>query len=169
MSVLNIKVRSLKKYAVQVLVDGRRVQGKSDKTGNTIYTYRTDKTETKVEIFNVNELSSPLWWLWSIFYFFIGVFGIFDPGYGNNYFDVRCNFIVDTTLDANLQVKIGVSDNGTRSNVWQCDTCVTPIDNEFCNDELLQKRIKSNKILKVFLWIFTIAIAVAITASKVIK
>lgn len=169
MSVLNIKVRSLKKYAVQVLVDGRRVKGKSDKTGNMVYTYHTDNAETKVEIFNVNELSSPLWWLWSIFYFFISVFGIFDSGYGNNFFDVRCNFSVDTTSDANLQVKIGVSDNGARHNVWQCDTCATPIANEFSKNELLQKRIKSNKILKVFLWILTIAIVVAITASKVIK
>ena len=169
MSVLNIKVRSLKKYAVQVLVDGRPVKGKADKTGNIVYTYHTDNAETKVEIFNVNELASPLWWLWSIFYFFISVFGIFDPGYGNNYFDVRCNFLVDTTRDADLQVKIGVSDNGTRHNVWQCDTSATPIDNEFSKNELLQKRIKSNKILKVFLWILTIAIVVAITAIKVIK
>ncbi len=169
MSLLNIKVRSLKKYAIQVAVDGRPIKGKSDKTGNMIYTYGTDNAETKVEIFNVNELTSQLWWLWSIFYFFIGVFGIFDPGYGNNFFDVRCNFSVDTTRDANLQVKIGVSDNGTRSNVWQCDTCATPVENEFSKNELLQKRIKSNKILKVFLWIATIAIVVAITAIKVIK
>ncbi|MGN0761169.1 MAG: hypothetical protein ACI4MV_04410 [Christensenellales bacterium] len=169
MSLLNIKVRSLKKYAIQVAVDGSPIKGKSDKTGNMIYTYSTDNAETKVEIFNVNELTFPLWWLWSIFYFFIGVFGIFDPGYGNNFFDVRCNFSVDTTRDANLQVKIGVSDNGTRSNIWQCDTCATPVENEFSKNELLQKRIKSNKILKVFLWIATIAIVVAITAIKVIK
>lgn len=169
MSLLTIKVRSLKKYAVQVSVDGRRVKGKSDKTGNMIYTYHTDEDRAKVEIFNVNELSSSLWWLWSIFYFFISVFGIFDPGYGNNFFDVRCNFSVDTTRDANLQVKIGTSDNGIRCNVWQCDTCATPIDNEFSKNERLQRRIKSNKILKVFLWIVTIAIVVTITASKVIK
>ena len=169
MSLLTIKVRSLKKYAVQVLVDGRRVKGKSDKTGNMIYTYHTDEDKAKVEIFNVNELSSPLWWLWSIFYFFISVFGIFDSGYGNNFFDVRCNFFVDTTRDANLQVKIGANVDGTRSNVWQCNTVATPIDNEFCKNQLLQKRIKNNKILKVFLWILTIAIAVTITALNVIK
>ncbi|MGN0796898.1 MAG: hypothetical protein ACI4M5_01695 [Christensenellales bacterium] len=169
MSLLTIKVRSLKKYAVQVSVNGRSLKGKSDKTGNMIYTYHADEDKTKVEIFNVNELASPTWWLWSIFYFFISVFGIFDSGYGNNYFDVRCSFVVDTTRDANLQVKIGISDNGTRRNVWQCDTCVTPIDNEFSKNERLQRRIKSNKILKVFLWIVTIAIAVAITAIKVAK
>ena len=169
MSVLTIKLRSLKKYAVQVVVDGHPVKGKSDKTGNMIYTYHTDEDKAEVKIFNVNELASPLWWLWSIFYFFISVFGIFDPGYGNNFFDIRCNFLVDTTRDANLQVKIGVSDNGTRHNVWQCDTFANPIDNEFSKNELLQKRIKSNKILKVFLWIVTIAIAVTITVVKVAK
>ncbi|MGN0772080.1 MAG: hypothetical protein ACI4MI_05800 [Christensenellales bacterium] len=169
MSTITIKIKAQKKYALQVRADGKVVKGKKDKSGFSVYTFDSNDTQSIVEICNVNELSSPLWWLWSIFYFIISLLGIFDPGYGNNYFDVRCKFAVDCTHDGIVEVRVGMSDNGVRRNVWRSDSRVREIENEFCKNEKIAKRIKLNKILKVVLWVAIVAIAIVATIVNVIK
>ena len=46
----------------------------SDYVGN----FKTDKDTVELEIFRYHEMSGKLWWLFSLLFFIVSVFGIFD-------------------------------------------------------------------------------------------
>lgn len=61
-----------------ILVDNRKVKFKKNKSNEIIYETETNKDELKIEIFKWFETEDKHWMLWSIIFFIISFFGVFD-------------------------------------------------------------------------------------------
>ncbi len=153
------------KLAMVVLIDGKTIRGKK-KRDKTIYNFNTTKNMIDVNIFNVVELDSPVWWLWSIFYFIIGIFGIFDRGFGKMTDRIECAFRVSMADNVNMSVGTWYKDNSVCT--VQCDTMYKEIKNKVWQDDSLKKKIKLNKLLRVGLWLVSILVIVAIVLKEVL-
>lgn len=142
MSNFRLTLSTPKSLAMVVLVDGKRIKDKK-KRGSTIYKCKSDKNMIDVNIFNIVELDSKIWWLWSIFYFVIGIFGIFDGGFGRVTDRIQCAFRVSMADVVNMSVELE-NQNDTTCLV-QCDTMYKQVQNSVWQDNALDK--KSSKTI----------------------
>ena len=84
MSKLTIRYANNSAIKPVLTVDGKEIKGeKHGKT--TVFTYETDSSSARVRVFNVLEASSPMFFLTSLLFFVLCVFGIFG-----DYSDFKC-------------------------------------------------------------------------------
>ncbi len=165
MSNFRLTLNTPSKLAMVVLIDGKTVRGKK-RRDKIVYDYSTKNNMIDVNIFNVVELDSPVWWLWSIFYFIIGIFGIFDRGLGKMTDRIECAFRV--SMADNVNMSVGMWYKGNSSCTVQCDTMYKEIKNQVWQDDTMRKKIKLNQLLRVGLWLVSILAIVAITLKEVL-
>ena len=81
MNRLIVKYAGYSSNKAYVAADGQML--KFGKNGECAF--ETEKSAVTVSVFNVLEAASPSYYLWSILYFFVSIFGIFD-----SYRDFKC-------------------------------------------------------------------------------
>ena len=159
MSRLTVKMRGNSPLNPAITVDGKDCAVKRNQYGNKTVTVDSNSDYAEIRIFNVIAESSPLWVLYSLFFFFISVFGIFDVR------ENRKCFVIDVTIkvrlygDTDFDVAYLPLNDGAKAVEIACDGDYSVENNVYSIDETAKKRRKIMLLVKIALWI---ALAVGI-------
>lgn len=167
MKTLQISLKGTQKFVPTVLVDGKVVKLKKNQFGNFTGTYQTEKDEVSVVIQKYQELSGKFWFLMSMLFFVISIFGIFDKPMGKK------NTVIDAKFDVKLTQDITYFDatlNLPQQNSRAMDVEIGGGEfKEVCNlcyeDNVVKKRKKILIFTKLAIWVVLI-VAVALIVAK---
>lgn len=156
MAKLDIRIAGGQTHNFRVTADGAPVHMKRNRYGNLVGTVRTDNPRVRVQIETVNELSSPLWLIASVFFFLISIFGIFDVRHTHdkNGRVRRAGFLLDLN-NAENDVRFGVAPfrEGEAAFVPEGNVSATAEENVAFTDASLRRRAKTVLVVKILLWI----------------
>jgi len=135
-----------------VLIDGKKLKATKNEQGNQMYHYQTEKESVNVKIYSYTEMSSKLWYFFSILYFFISVFGIFDARPKKNGMSLKAEYNYKISEDKNFitisynPIQLGKPAITSKSELEEME-----ITNEFFVDQLLVKRYKRAKLIRMLI------------------
>ena len=166
MSKLTIRYTNNSALRPILTVDGKEIKGtKNGKT--TVYNYETDASSARVRVSNVLEASSPTFFLTSILYFIISVFGIFD-----DYSDFKCRKVsfdasVSTVSDCELSlIGRGFSKVETTEAIKsECTGSMDVYENKFFVDKVALRRTRIMTAVRVVLFFACVAAIIALTVA----
>ena len=82
MNTLHINLTGLRSnFRPYLVIDGKNIPYKRNATGSYDAVYTTDKDSANILVYKYLEIRGKLWWLMSLLFFFVSVFGIFDSRY----------------------------------------------------------------------------------------
>lgn len=162
MSKLTIRYANNSAIKPVLTVDGKEIKGeKHGKT--TVFTYETDSSSARVRVFNVLEASSPMFFLTSLLFFVLSVFGIFD-----DYSDFKCRKVnfdasVSTVSDCDLSLTgRGFSKSEkTEAIKTECTGSIDVFDNKFSVDKVALRRTRIMTAVRVVLFLACIVAIIA--------
>lgn len=166
MNRLIVKYAGYSTNKAYVAVDGQTL--KFDKKGECAF--ETEKPAVTVSVFNVLEAASPSYYLWSILYFFVSVFGIFD-----SYRDFKCRrieaeFIVRLSGENRITLRNrAFNKKGESEGVSvECDCDCETVRNSQFTDKAARRRtlIMTAVRIAMFIGIIALIIVIAINARK---
>lgn len=163
MSKLTIRYTNNSALKPVLTVDGKEL--KSEKHGKTtVYTYETDASSARVRVFNVLEASSPMFFLTSLLYFILSIFGIFD-----DYSDFKCRKVsfdasVSTVNDNELNlIGRGFSKSEkTEAIKSDCTGSIDVFENKFSVDKVALRRTRIMTAVRIVLFIACVVSLIAI-------
>jgi len=153
MNTLNLKLVNTANINPTIFVDGKKVKFKKNNFGSIVAETQTDKNEVELSIYKFLELSSPLWWLWAIIYYIVGLFGIFDVFYPKNCYSIDCKVKVKlNSTNCKLDISFG-SISGEKAIEYSPSNCeVEELKNEFYLDKTAKNRRKILLVTKIISW-----------------
>lgn len=169
MKELRIKVTGIRKQNPLFFIDGKEVAFKKNQFGSYDHTVRTEADSVNIKIKTLLELSSRWWFAAGIFFFIISIFGIFDYRFPKN-----CATI---SLDVNAKLKNErdeISIHLFKSTGQK--TCAEvrgevefeEVTNAFVVDPVAQKRRKSLRTAKLFLFLASAATIITLLFTGII-
>ncbi len=171
MKQVNVKFFGFNAERYGVFVDGEHVEAKRDKSGSIEFGFTTEKETVDFQVIKYLEINGPLWFLFSLLFFFVGIFGIFSPRYGAKCIVMDYRLNLTPVKDVNkVAIRFmsplvnGKKVSGKVATV-ESDCEVQEIANEYYVDEKARKRIKIKRAVEVVLWL----VAIAVTAIVVIS
>lgn len=166
MKQLKIKFINPRYHNAVVFLDGKQVKFSKVKDGVCEATVNVEKPRANLSVLTYNELISPLWWFFSLIFYLISVFGLFDPIKVKSAVTINYSSTIDLseeqpfiTIKTN-RIKVGDSAITISGNAKNYDE-----NNVFVLDKTLQKRIKILRVLKIFIFI----VAVLLIILKIAK
>lgn len=108
MNNLQLKIRKQFAFKPIVEINNKIVKLKKNEFGNLTTNYQSEKQEVEVKIYTLpNELSYKYWFLMSVLFYIVSIFGIFDLPYNKNYYSLEYkgkiklteNTILDLTME----------------------------------------------------------------------
>lgn len=150
MKILSLKFLKTQKLNPSIIIDGKAVKLKRNSFGNYEIKHQTEKDKVEVVIHRYLEFSSPLWLFWSLLYFVISIFGIFDYRLDLKCVVINCRFIVP--LDDNEENVVLVNLNDIKSEkavTLQYKHKLDIIANNYFVDDKVRKRTKIILILRI--------------------
>ncbi len=78
MNTLSIKVVNPSANNSFINIDGKPVKMKRGENGTGIITYQTENSSVHLSVKTFMEIKGKFWWLTSILYFIVSIFGLFD-------------------------------------------------------------------------------------------
>lgn len=108
MNNLQLKLRKQVNFTPLVEIDNKIVKLKKNEFGNLTTHYQTEKQEVEIKIYTLpNELGYKHWFLMSVLFYIVSIFGIFDKWYSKNYYSLEYNGKIklseNTVLDLTMQ------------------------------------------------------------------
>lgn len=159
MKTLNITLKGTSKLSPNVLVDGKFVKLKKNQFGNYIGSIQTEKSEVDLVIQKYHELSGKLWFLMSILFFVISLFGLFDIRYGKNNYVIDSKFHIKLNEDVtNFAATINLN-NAKGAIQFETNAEIKEELNVCFEDEVVKKRKKILLATKIVLWLMLIGVA----------
>ncbi len=153
MNKLKIKFTATSKIRPVVFVDGTPLKMKKNKFDSLEGEITTDKSQVEISICNYLEINSKLWFLSSLFFFFISLFGIFDIRYDKLCAVSSCKFILKLTGDDNVNFSFRRFADKSKAVELDTDTKFEELENVWNVDTRAKKRLKIMRITKILLWI----------------
>lgn len=146
-----------------VAVDGQTL--KFGKNGECAF--ETEKSAVTVSVFNVLEAASASYYLWSILYFFISIFGIFD-----SYRDFKCRkieaeFIVRLSGETRVTVRNRAFNKKGESEAVsiECDCGYEVVKNTQYIDKPAKRRTRIMTAVRIVLFIGVIVLIAMIAGN----
>ena len=137
-----------KKFYNIILVDNKKIKGKYQGK-DYVYNFKTDENAINIKIFSFNQMNSKLWYVMSIFYFIISIFGIFDvrPSRKCRAIKFDCGF----ELQENSDITLGFNNFAENIPAITIETnCeFQPIENLYFIDQVSKKKIRTAAWLKL--------------------
>lgn len=158
---INIKVRGASLLKPTILIDGKQVRIKKNNYGSYETEYSTEKDSMEITIYRYLEVHGRLWYLMTLIYFFISLFGLLDPVREKKCVVIDARFVVDIK-DVNLcTINLAVQNPKTTGDAVTVETDLPyeTLSNVFFVDEKAKKKIKLMRILKAVL---AVGIAIAL-------
>lgn len=162
MKELKIKLTAVEKIIPTVEVNGKIVDLKKNKHGNYDGIAFVDNDTANVKVYRHLELNSKLWWLKSIFYFIISIFGIFDSMKEKSCIVIDCNIQVDMSNTENATLNLFSYLPKDQSTAFKINSncTINTISNSYILDKRAKKRKRLLSAIKVLIFICTIVCAV---------
>ena len=166
---LNLKVSNISNFNPTIYVDGKVIKFRRDNFGNYVTTYQTSSPTVKIEIKKMYDINGPFWFLTSLLFFFVSIFGIFDLKPNKRCISVIASFNVKVTKNCNL--KIGFKSRTQMEKAFELEPTECEIEGETGNkyfiDDVAKKRYKTMRIVKIFCWLALIAVIVLLIVNKI--
>lgn len=166
MKILNLTLKNAKNLSPTILVDDKPLKFKKNSFGTYCAQYQTEKDEVSVVIQKYQELSGRFWFLMSILFFIISVFGIFDIKMGKRSIVINSKFNVKLENDItnfNATINDACGDKGV---IYNCNGVVEEVVNTCYEDEVVKKRKKILLATKILLWLALVAVVVCFVVKK---
>ena len=151
-----------------VKIDGTVIPFKKQQNGEYAAAYLTENDSVELTVSKVHEASGRLWFLWAFAFFIIGFFGIFDPRYDYTCRAIEYKIKLDLKDETNLKICFIRFTEGGRAIDCIRDCPAQEVVNYYYTDMQAKKRLKIFKIIKPFVWLALIILAVAITIVTII-
>lgn len=159
MNELLIRIAGTMYKSTEVLVNGQKQNFVSNGRGSYELNIQADD-QTEIQIKRNHELLSPAWLLWGLFFFVISCFGIFDVPYANTS-ALTCRVNVVVNGNGIIQFTNGKIKDG-KAAVIESNNCVVEELENTLDNELIKKRRKKLRIIKLFMWLALIATIVLV-------
>lgn len=161
MKELLIRVSSALYNFSEVTVNGQKQKFVSNKRGSYELNVPADE-EVEIQITRRSELVSPMWLFWSLFFFVVSCFGIFDVPYSKRgALSCKVKAAVAGSGSGEIQINSNVKKDGKAVVITSKDCEVEELDNS-SNDALVKKRLKTLRIIKLLLWLALIATVIVV-------
>lgn len=166
MSKLTIRYSNNGKIKPVLTVDGKELKG-TKKGRDTVFEYETTASAARIRVYNVLEASSPLYFLTTVLYFILSVFGIFD-----DYSDYKCRKIsfdasVSTLTDSEIKLTARGFSNSEKVEAikTECSTSADVYENKFYVDKAALKRTKIATAMRVVLFVASLSLIIYLVVS----
>ena len=154
MNNINIKIAGANdKIRPNVFIDGKEVKYTKNNYGDLELNYATEKDSIEISICKYLEISGKLWFLMSLFFFVISLFGIFDAQYDKKCIVIDCKYKIKLKEQTNIKFTLCNIENTGRAVVWEGDCECEQIKNEGYIDKKAKKRLKIMLAVKILMWI----------------
>lgn len=155
MKELNFKIKGTKQLKPTIKVDGKQLKFKKNEFGSHESKFVTDKDKIEVCIYRYLEINSPLWFIMSIFFYIISIFGLLDPIREKQPIVLDYKVELDLTkIDkANIDFTLNQLQNEGKAIEIKTDVPVNEISNVYYLDKKAEKRLKIMKAVKILLFI----------------
>ena len=166
MKTLNLTLKNAKNLSPTILVDDKPLKFKKNSFGTYCAQYQTEKDEVSVVIQKYQELSGKFWFLMSILFFIISVFGIFDIKMSKRSIVINSKFNVKLENDItnfNATINDACGDKGV---IYNCNGVVEEVVNTCYEDEVVKKRKKILLATKILLWLALVVVVVCFVVKK---
>lgn len=164
MKVIKLEIAGNTKFEPEVLIDGKKYGYKKDKYNHRIYTIETDKNELDLQICKWHEEESDIHWLFSIIFFIISLFGIFDIRDSKNANSLKFKSKIrldDSKQEYHSKIVLAAFQKDQIALDIQGDLLIEDNDTNkyFIDQSVLYRKEKNKKIKKyIFLSIFLLVI-----------
>ena len=147
-------------FAPYVLIDNKKIKFKKNRMGHRIYEIETDKEEVEIEIFKWFEIESKHWMFFSLFFFMISFFGLFDVNDDKLPYSLKYKGKIKINEEDNyLKIILNSFRPGERAFVWEGNCSIDYNDtNIYFIDNMVVERRKKIKKLKRIIRICGIAL-----------
>lgn len=169
MKSLKIKVSGVRKQNPLFFIDDKEVVFKKNQFGSFEHFVQTEANSVNIKIKTLLELRSRWWFVAGIFFFIISLFGIFDYR-----FPKSC-----ATISLDLNAKLGKDSQEINIHLFKTTsqkTCAEvrgelefeEVENAFIVDTTAQKRRKTLRITKLFLFLASAATLIILLFTGII-
>lgn len=165
MSRLNLKINGIDGLDPVVFVDGKKVRFKTNGFGNGVADIDVeDGAELRLVCWDT--ILSPLWLVWELLYFVVGVFGIFDFGRNAMKRSVEFSAILHPSEDAKAVVRLIRSQGeGSPAAELECNFEAEVKKNEYGDFKTIKRRRLIARVVKIAAWVALICTAIAVVAQ----
>ncbi|MDE6868110.1 MAG: hypothetical protein K2J83_03075 [Clostridia bacterium] len=160
MKKINLKIAPTAFKNPTVKIDGEIIPFKKQKTGGYSAEYSTEKDSVELTVNKVHEMNGKLWFLWSALFFILGCFGIFDPHYDSRCQAVEFRLKLDLNNVTDLTLHFANFTEGGRAIDCVRNCNAEEVTNYYYTDRKAKKRLKIFRIIKPFVWLAIVALAI---------
>lgn len=164
MAKLELQIRGFNDTISKMTINGKplRVNNITNGIRNCIIESKKDTVE--IVMYKTHYYSSKAWFWWSLLYFFISIFGIFDIRQDKRCLVVDCRYIISLPQDAKATIKVNSFSDGGRVIELESEAHIEEISNLQYFDTIAQKRHKTMKKVKLALTIVCVVAAILLIA-----
>ena len=152
MNTLNIKVRG-NSAPIDMLADGKPLPIEKDKSGNRVYHLDTARDTVEVRIVEYLPIRGKFWFLRELFFFLVGLFGIFS--FRGNRKSIACDCLFEIPLAGTTEVlfRMNRKRKSGKAVEVKSDAHVTEHANEFFVDKIARRRSRVCGWLAAIFWV----------------
>ena len=167
MNSLQLKLRKQFSFTPLVSIDNKIAKLKKNEFGGLTTKYQTEKDEVEIKIFTLpNELNYKFWFLMSLFFYIVSIFGIFDLPYNRNYYTLEYKGKVKLSENTILDLTMAKP----ADNIKAISVKDGPFDDNETNIYIFNEKIKKRRRLLIGLKIASwVLIAVGVVLYFVFK
>ena len=155
-------------YGSRVYADGRELKVKRDATGVYVANVETEKEYVDISVENpfFGELPFLKWFLLTLFFWAVSLFGLFDTVENKRCVSVRAKIRVKTSDSAFVKLRFGIFRDGAPAvEITETNTEATEVENAYRLDKRAKRRNAAYKAFRIV----SIVAAAIITVLIVVK
>lgn len=161
MKELKLKIHPNKGLNLKIVADNTELHLKKGKSNTLETSYNTNKEFVTLFVYNILEINSKLWFLMSLFYFIISIFGILDVPH-KKCIQINSKFIISLKEENNnVELYFNETKNNKALNI-KTDLQFDEINNNYYIDTKAKKRLKIMRLVKFSLWILLIIVSICL-------
>lgn len=166
MNNVNLKILGGASLNPTCLIDGDVVAMSKNSYGNLEGNFQTEKDGIQITIFRYLELNSRWWWLMSIVFFFISIFGLLNPPYDKKC--IQIEYIATIKLKENNEINLKLNNVKREEKAISIDTIceVCEQENKIFVDKKAKKRLFLVRFFETIAWLGMIVIAIFLIIEK---
>jgi len=155
MNNVNLKIAGYSSSQPAILVDDKTIKMKKNEFGGYECSFQTEKETIDIKIFKFLEINGPCWFLLYMFYFLIGIFGIFDVKLEKKCLIIDYHSTITLKENSTIQIKFLTYPDNKVSCETDCE--IQQLNNRCEIDNNAKKKLKILKITKIILWLALIS------------
>lgn len=160
MNNLNFKIVGNSRMDPVCVIDGNNITLTKNKFGNLEGSFQTEKDEVQVTMFSYLELGGKFWWLMSILFFIISIFGLFNPPYDKKCLKIDYNATIKLKDNSDIVFKINNQKHADKAILVESVCEVVEGKNNLVVDKVVKRRLRIISLCKLLAWIGVIILAI---------